>query len=74
METLERKLNKKAVKNYMDLQTGDVKDTHANVDKLVDAFGYKPETSIEQGISDFVDWYRDYYDITDPDHNLKSLE
>ncbi len=63
IEVLEDKLNKKAIKNFLPLQPGDVPSTYADVDDLVDAVGFKPKTSIEEGISNFVDWYRSYYKI-----------
>jgi len=63
IETLERFLGKMATKNLLPLQPGDVPDTFADVQALVDDVGYKPNTSIEQGIERFVSWYRDYYQI-----------
>ena len=63
IEILEECLGKKAEKNLLPLQPGDVPDTYANVDALVEDVGYKPTTPIEQGIANFVEWYRDYYQI-----------
>ncbi len=63
IEVLEEKLNKKAVKNFLPLQPGDVPATYADVDDLVEAVDFKPNTSIETGVSNFVDWYRGYYKI-----------
>ena len=63
IETLESKLGKKAKKTYLPLQRGDVPDTEADVDDLEELFGYKPSTTIEEGIGSFVDWYLDYYKI-----------
>lgn len=63
IETLERFLGKTAEKNLLPLQPGDVPDTYADVEALVTDVGYKPNTSIEQGIERFVSWYRDYYQI-----------
>jgi len=63
IEILEDCLGKKAEKNMLSLQPGDVPDTYANVDALVDDVGYKPSTPIEQGIANFVEWYRDYYKV-----------
>jgi UDP-glucuronate 4-epimerase len=60
---LENKLNKKAVRNFMPLQTGDVPETYADVDDLITDVGFKPSTSIENGVSKFVDWYLNYYNI-----------
>jgi UDP-glucuronate 4-epimerase len=45
----------------MDLQPGDVPATYANVDDLIRDVGFKPSTTIEDGISRFIDWYKDYY-------------
>ncbi|MCB1661416.1 MAG: NAD-dependent epimerase [Pseudomonadales bacterium] len=61
IEVLEDCLGKKAEKNLLPLQPGDVPDTYANVDALVQDVGYKPSTPIEQGIANFVEWYREYY-------------
>jgi len=61
IEVLEECLGKKAEKNLLPLQPGDVPDTYADVSDLVKDTGYKPDTSVEQGIRNFVDWYRDYY-------------
>lgn len=63
IEVLEENLGKKAIKNLLPLQPGDVPDTFANVDDLVSDVGYKPSTSIEVGIKNFVDWYRAYYQV-----------
>jgi len=63
IETLERFLGKTAEKNLLPLQPGDVPDTYADVEALVTDVGYKPNTSIEQGIERFVSWYRNYYQI-----------
>ncbi len=61
IETLEICLNKKAIKNLLPLQLGDVPDTYADVSELVNDFGYKPETKLETGIGRFVDWYKTFY-------------
>ena len=63
IEVLEDNLGKKAIKNLLPLQPGDVPDTFANVDDLVSDLGYKPDTPIEVGINNFVEWYREYYKI-----------
>ncbi|MES2822418.1 MAG: NAD-dependent epimerase [Pseudomonadota bacterium] len=63
IEVLESCLGKKAVKNLLPLQLGDVPDTYADVDGLIKDVGYKPNTSIEVGIENFVKWYRDYYKV-----------
>ena len=61
IEVLEECLGKKAEKNYLPMQPGDVISTSAAVADLVDAVGFRPDTSIETGISRFVEWYREYY-------------
>ncbi|MEQ8363087.1 MAG: NAD-dependent epimerase [Cyclobacteriaceae bacterium] len=63
IEVLEEKLGKKAVKNFMALQPGDVPETYADIDALEKEVGFRPSTSIEDGIGKFVDWYLDYYKI-----------
>ncbi|MFN2353275.1 MAG: NAD-dependent epimerase [Desulfopila sp.] len=61
IQVLEECLGKKADKNFMPLQPGDVPATYADVDNLVKDFAYKPETSIEVGIDRFVRWYKGYF-------------
>jgi len=61
--TLEDCLGKKAEKNLLPLQAGDVPDTYADVSDLVNDVGYKPDTSVEDGVRNFVDWYREYYKV-----------
>lgn len=63
IEILETCLGKKAIKNLLPLQPGDVPDTYADVDALISDVGYKPETSIEVGVERFVQWYRSYYQV-----------
>jgi UDP-glucuronate 4-epimerase len=58
---LEKALGRKASVELLPLQPGDVPDTYADVDDLVKEFGYKPRTSVEEGIGRFVDWYRGYF-------------
>ncbi len=60
---LERCLGIEAKKNFLPLQLGDVPDTYADVSALVEDLGYKPSMPIEQGIENFVRWYKDYYGI-----------
>ncbi len=60
---LERALGKKAEMDMHPLQQGDVPDTFANVDDLVEQFHYKPATLVEQGVANFVAWYRDYFRV-----------
>ncbi|MFH1080455.1 MAG: NAD-dependent epimerase [Pseudomonadota bacterium] len=63
IEVLEKNLNKKAKKNFLPLQPGDVTATCANVEDLMAAVGFKPATPIEEGIRKFVAWYREYYQV-----------
>jgi len=58
---LENALGRKAVRNYMDIQPGDVPATYANIDDLIKEVGFKPSTSIEEGIEKFIAWYKEYY-------------
>ena len=60
---IERKLGVEAEKNYMDMQPGDVRETYAEVTDLYDMIGFKPETSVDDGVSNFIDWYKKYYNI-----------
>ena len=61
IETLEKALGKVAVKNFLPIQPGDVPATWANVDALSTDVGFRPATSIEDGISRFIEWYTGYY-------------
>jgi UDP-glucuronate 4-epimerase len=63
IETIEKKLGKKAIKNFMPLQDGDVPQTYANVDDLMQEVNFKPATSIDTGIGKFIEWYLSYYKI-----------
>ena len=63
IRVLEGCLNKSAEKNLLPLQAGDVPDTYADVSDLVKEVDYKPDTSVEEGVARFVDWYRDYYQV-----------
>ena len=61
IEVLEKALGKEAAKNLLPLQLGDVPATYADVDDLIRDVGFKPATSIEDGIKRFVEWYKDYF-------------
>lgn len=61
IEVLEDCLGRKAEKKLLPLQPGDVPDTYADVQSLVDAVGYRPATTVEDGVAQFVEWYLDYY-------------
>lgn len=63
IETLENCLGKKAIKNLLPLQLGDVPDTYADVSDLVNDFNYKPATLLVEGVSKFVAWYKDFYKV-----------
>lgn len=61
IETIEDALGKKAEKNFMPMQDGDVVSTYADVSGLINDFGYKPDTRLADGIGEFVKWYREFY-------------
>ena len=61
IEAIEESLGKKAIRNYMDMQKGDVPATWANAELLESLTGYRPQTDFRDGIDRFVTWFRDYY-------------
>jgi len=61
IEAIEDCLGKKAIRNYMDMQPGDVPATWADASLLQRLTGYRPQTDLRDGIARFVEWYRDYY-------------
>ena len=63
INAIEKALGKKAVINYLPLQPGDVPETYANVDDLVNEFHYKPNTNIVDGITKFMSWDREYFNL-----------
>lgn len=63
IEIIEECVGKKAIKNMLPLQPGDVPATYADVEALIKDVDYKPSTSIEEGVAKFVDWYRDFYKV-----------
>jgi UDP-glucuronate 4-epimerase len=63
IEVIEEKIGKKAVKNFMPIQDGDVPETYADVEDLMREVDFKPSTPIEKGVGNFVDWYIDYYKV-----------
>ncbi len=63
IEVLEDCLGKKAEKNLLPMQPGDVPDTYADVDALANDVGYRPDTPVEVGVKRFVEWYRDFYQV-----------
>jgi UDP-glucuronate 4-epimerase len=62
---LEEKLGREAKKEFLPMQAGDVTSTYANVEELMTEVGFKPKTSIEEGIGCFVSWYKDYYALNE---------
>ena len=60
IETIEDALGKKAEKNFMPMQDGDVVSTYADVSGLIEDFGYKPNTELSEGIGEFVEWYKTF--------------
>jgi UDP-glucuronate 4-epimerase len=60
---LEKALGKEAEKEFLPLQPGDVPETYADVQELMDDVGFRPDTPIEQGVSRFVEWYKNYYGV-----------
>lgn len=63
IEVLEDCLKKKAKKNFLPIQPGDVPATYADVDDLIKDVGFKPDTPIEEGVKRFVEWFRGYYQV-----------
>lgn len=63
IEILEKKLGKKAKKRLLSLQPGDVPETFADIKGLKEAIHYYPETRVEEGVCQFVDWYLEYFDL-----------
>jgi UDP-glucuronate 4-epimerase len=60
---IEDALGRKAKKDLMDMQPGDVPATFANIDDLARDVGFRPATPIEEGIARFVEWYREYHGV-----------
>ena len=63
INALEKSLGKKAKINFLPLQPGDVADTYADVNNLQKKFNYKPSTTIVDGVSNFIEWYKSYYNV-----------
>ncbi|MDH5570224.1 MAG: NAD-dependent epimerase [Gammaproteobacteria bacterium] len=61
IEAIENAVGKKAKKNMMGMQDGDVVATYADIDALIDAVGFKPSTTLSEGIKNFVEWYKAYH-------------
>lgn len=63
VSTIEKCLGMEAEKNFMPMQAGDVAATYADIEDLINNLGYKPETSLEYGVGEFVTWYREFYKV-----------
>ena len=63
IEAIEKKLGKKAKKNMLPLQAGDVPSTYADVSDLIEDLNYKPATPIQEGIDKFIDWYLEFFKV-----------
>lgn len=63
IQTIENVLKKKAIKNFLPMQSGDVKYTHANLKEIKNWIQFKPKTNLKTGIKHFVNWYKNYYKI-----------
>ena len=63
IEAIEKVLGIKAEKNFLPLQLGDVPNTYADSSNLQNQFGYKPTTSVYEGVSKFIEWYKNYYNL-----------
>ncbi len=61
IELIEKKIGKKAIKEYYDMQPGDVQATYANIDDLYNHVGFKPATDLDMGIGNFITWYNEYF-------------
>ncbi len=71
IEIIEEAMGKKAIKNLLPMQPGDVPRTYADVDELMQNVGFKPTTTIEVGIDNFVRWYKDFYEY--PNHKVSHI-
>ena len=63
IETLEKAIGIEAKKNFLPMQAGDVVSTYADVSDLIEDFDYKPDTKLDDGIKEFVKWYKEFYKI-----------
>jgi len=61
IKSIEQATGKNAKINYMPMQPGDVQSTYADVQKLISDFGYSPNTELQKGVNNFVNWYRNFY-------------
>jgi len=63
IEAIEKALGKKAKKNFLPMQPGDVLATWADVNDLVEDFAYKPTVTVGEGVKNFVKWFREFYKV-----------
>ena len=63
INAIEKELGKEAKKELLPIQPGDVESTYADVSGLIEDFGYQPKTTVEEGIHEFMKWYRGYYKV-----------
>ena len=63
IKAIENAVGKKSKIELLPIQSGDVIDTYANVDDLVKQFQYSPKTTVEDGVNNFVKWYREFYNV-----------
>ena len=61
VELIEKHLGKKAIREYIPIQTGEVLETQADLSKAKQMLNFSPQTTIESGIKNFINWYLDYY-------------
>lgn len=64
IDEIELKVGKEIKRKFMPIQPGDVTKTYADVEDLINNFDYQPNTTIQHGISEFIDWYREYYKVS----------
>ncbi|MEM9923625.1 MAG: NAD-dependent epimerase [Cyanobacteria bacterium P01_D01_bin.50] len=74
IQVIEKAMGKSAQKNLLPMQPGDVPRTYADVDELIRDIGFKPTTTIEQGIEHFVRWYKDFYQYQNQNISQSILE
>jgi len=63
IETIEKELGREAEKNLLPIQPGDVPRTMADLTKAKEMLGFNPQTRIEEGIKNFIQWYKEYYSV-----------
>ena len=63
IDAIEEEVGKKAIKEMLPLQPGDVLSTDADINDLINDTGYRPKFTVKQGVNRFVSWYRDYFQV-----------